>query len=155
MARLTWGPKAHENDLPRLRSLSPQSETRQPEVCMQRSCFLFTILFVMLIASHSSAQRSDSAANYTSRAMARYAHGDLDGAISDLDIAIAFDPGYAAAFYNRGQAQHDTRNHDNAIEDHSRRTAIAPRLAQAYNNRCAALKEKGELDNALADCNKA
>ena len=33
MARLTWGPKAHENDLPRLRSpLSRQSETRQGDV---------------------------------------------------------------------------------------------------------------------------
>jgi tetratricopeptide (TPR) repeat protein len=67
--------------------------------------------------------------------MARYALGDLEGAISDLDIAIAiaFDPGYAAALYNRGRAQHDKRNLDHAIEDYSRAIAIDPRLAQAYN----------------------
>lgn len=38
---------------------------------------------------------------YYNRAEIRYARGDLDGALADLDYAIELDPGFAPAYVNR------------------------------------------------------
>src|SRR5512143_584363 len=93
--------------------------------------FAATALLV-LVATPSNAQSSGSAVNYTNRGIVRFAAGDLNGAIADLDIAVAFDPSYAVAFYNRGRARHDLHNLGGAIADYTRAIELNPRLAQAY-----------------------
>jgi hypothetical protein len=56
---------------------------------MPRLCLLIAIQPLLGGASIAAAQTSRSTVDYTNRAMARYAHGDLDGAIKDFGIAIA------------------------------------------------------------------
>src|SRR5262252_4506010 len=101
------------------------------EVCMAKLCLSLTILLAGAV-SIAAAQTSRSAIAYTNRAMTRYAHGDLDGAISDLGIAIEFDSSYAAAFYDRGRVWHERGNFDEAIADYSKAIALDPRFAPAY-----------------------
>src|SRR5262245_40335814 len=66
----------------------------------------WALLLLLLIgfATTSKGQTSQSAVSYFNRAHDRYVKGDRRGAIADFDLAIIFDPKFAAAYYNRGIA---------------------------------------------------
>src|SRR5262249_35443871 len=76
-----------------------------------------------------------AASIYADRSLARYARGDLDGAMADCDQAIAIDPGLGTAYLDRGNVRAAKGDQPGAIADFSRAIAIDPRDAQAYNNR--------------------
>src|SRR5262245_23581058 len=101
---------------------------------MRRRHLVIAILIMLVGSSNAPAQKSQSAVDYTNRALVRFAAGDFDAAIADLDIALAFDPNYAIAFFNRGTAQQLKQHLDEAIADYSRAVALDPKLAEAYNN---------------------
>ena len=86
-------------------------------------------LLIALSTATGWAQSSGSAVTYNQRAIARYAKGDLAGAIEDLDIAIKFDPSYADAYNNRCALRCSKRDLDGAIADCSQAIVINPRLA--------------------------
>jgi tetratricopeptide (TPR) repeat protein len=68
--------------------------------------------------------------------------GDLAGALSEIEQALALDPAYAQAFNNRGivrQAQGDTGA---AIEDYRRAIALKPDFAKAQVNLGSALERE-------------
>src|ERR1700716_1006575 len=72
---------------------------------------------------------------YTSRGLARYRKGDVDGAIADYELAIQINPGLAPAHLNRGNTRYAKGDRDGALADWNRALRIDPRLYEAYNNR--------------------
>ena len=92
---------------------------------------------------------------YTSRGLARYRKGDVDGAIADYELAIQINPGLAEAHLNRGSARYDKGDRDGALADWNRALRIDPRLYQAYNNRGLLRANLLDIDGALADFNQA
>src|SRR5205085_6980693 len=92
---------------------------------------------------------------YTSRGLARYGQGDVDGAILDWNRAIAINPGLAAAYLDRASARYRKGDLAGALADLERALSINPRMAGAYSNRGAIRREQGETDKALADLNRA
>jgi hypothetical protein len=53
---------------------------------------------------------ADSAASYVKRGNSWFAKGDLDRAIADYDIAIAFEPDDGTVYYNRGRPASERRS---------------------------------------------
>ena len=53
--------------------------------------------------------------SYLERGNSFYAGGNLDRAIGDYDIAIAFDPGWVLGYYNRGVARYAKGDLDRAM----------------------------------------
>ena len=92
---------------------------------------------------------------YTSRGLARYRQGDVDGAIMDLDRAITINPGLAVAYLDRGTAHYTKGDKAGALADLDRALSINPRMADAYSNRGAIRREQGETEKALTDLNRA
>ncbi|HKA21287.1 MAG TPA: tetratricopeptide repeat protein, partial [Blastocatellia bacterium] len=73
---------------------------------MPRLYLLCTLLLALApLAVQAQEKRSASASSYLKRANARYAKGDIQGAIADFDIAITFDPLFATAYNNRAIAR--------------------------------------------------
>jgi tetratricopeptide (TPR) repeat protein len=89
------------------------------------------------------------------RAVAKADAGDLGGAISDLDRAIALNPAYAEAYFNRGSLRYSQGHLDQAIADFDKAIQINPKLTAAYDNRGCAKKDKGDLEEAIRDFNEA
>ena len=71
--------------------------------------------------------------------MFAYRDGDLSGALAHFNLAIAQDPGFAAAYIDRGIVFYRMRNFDRAFAD----MAQAKRLAKAAKPKSIAqLQEK-------------
>ena len=96
---------------------------------MQRLLSISMLLAVMMVIS--LAQTSNSANSYFQRAKLRLAQGDLDGAISDFDAALVFNPRLADAYVNRGVARYQKSDFASAITDFDKAIEINPRLAIA------------------------
>jgi tetratricopeptide (TPR) repeat protein len=103
------------------------------------------------------------------RALARHLRGDIQGALADLDQAIArFDrhatglyefyvhnPRLAVAHNQRGAILLARGEIIRALADFDRAVRIPPRFAEAYGNRSTARQAAGDLDSALADADRA
>ena len=120
---------------------------------MQRLLSISMLLAVMMVIS--LAQTSNSANSYFQRAKLRLAQGDLDGAISDFDAALVFNPRLADAYVNRGVARYQKLDFASAITDFDKAIEINPRLAIAYNDRGNARLAGKDVEEALADYTKA
>ena len=94
-----------------------------------------------------------AAAVYINRASARYAKGDAEGALADLDQAISIRPRLAIAFYNRGTIYANQEKAKAALADFDQAIKLDPRMANAYHNRGNLKYLSKNLDGALADYN--
>src|SRR5262245_62055823 len=66
-------------------------------------CLIVFSLVVTAWEVQAQTSRADSAASYTYRGNEWFTKGELDLAIADYNLAIAFDPRSAVAFINRGR----------------------------------------------------
>ncbi len=92
---------------------------------------------------------------YSSRAILKKALGDLDGAIEDLDQAVARLPGNYVAYVNRGVAREAKGDHDGALADYDAAIAIDPTVAAAWANRGGVKYHRGDRAGAMEDYAKA
>jgi tetratricopeptide (TPR) repeat protein len=82
------------------------------------------------------------------RGMFAYRGGDLSGALAHFNLAIAQDPGFAAAYIDRGIVFYRMRNYDRAFADMAQAKRIAradkdkPRPAAAPPEKLAATQDK-------------
>ena len=99
---------------------------------------------------------------YNNRGNARYAVGDLDGAIADYTRGIQLSPRQGTDkepsnvllglnYNGRGNALAAQGKLDLAIADYSTAIEIAPRFADAYANRGLALLRRGRTSEAEQD----
>src|SRR5260370_2726358 len=92
---------------------------------------------------------------YSNRGYARYANGDLDGAITDFDLALRINPRMAATYLDRGVVRHARGDAKGALADWNRAIEIDDHLAEGYANRGQLRGEIGDIKGSLADLNLA
>ena len=92
---------------------------------------------------------------YSMRGNAKRNLGDLDGAISDQNKALDFDPLYADGYFNRGIAKYKMGDLDGAVKDYTQVIKINPNDSDAFFNRGNVKKEMGEIKSACKDWEKA
>jgi tetratricopeptide (TPR) repeat protein len=103
---------------------------------------------VYLMANHSFSAEVENGNK-------KYIHGDLDGALSDYNKAIALNASRAEAYIGRGNVRQAKGDWDGAITDFTKAIALKPNMADPYFNRANARKAKGDLQGAVADFTKA
>ncbi len=81
--------------------------------------------------------------------------GDLDGAITAFDKAIAVAPDLSVAYLNRGLAYDRQGESARAIADLDRAVRHAPQSARAYYNRSLLLRKQGDTKRADVDEQRA
>src|SRR5260370_7718705 len=96
---------------------------------------ILAVVIIAGVAISAHAQASPSAESYLSRGNDRYTRGDLDGAIDDFGLAIAFDPKWAAAHDLRANAVYSKGNISAAIADYTTAIELNPRHASTHNDR--------------------
>ncbi len=81
--------------------------------------------------------------------------GDLAGAASHFDAALAINPEYAPAWNNRGIVLASQGRLAEAVAHYQRAVALQPGYARAHTNLAAALMSLGDLAGAEAACRRA
>lgn len=123
---------------------------------------LLAVLAVLFLPSYSFGQHSQSAKKYVRQGLQHFSRGDLAGAISLYDRALAIDPKFVEAYLNRGKAKRAGGDLDSAIADFEVVCELNPTLslnnrdmAQAYLNRGYIRSNRLDLDGALLDFDRA
>lgn len=95
------------------------------------------------------------AAAHVADGLMRAWQGDLDGAITKFDQAIALSPHDAVAYLNRGLALQRKGEFSRAGTDLDRAVRYAPGEARGHYYRSLLLRQRGEADRAKADADRA
>src|SRR5262249_50525585 len=72
---------------------------------MSRCIWLLFFLVCAISGAQAQGSRAQSAASYVERGNGWLNKGELERAIDDYSLAIAFDGGHACAYHNRGLAR--------------------------------------------------
>jgi lipoprotein NlpI len=112
-------------------------------------------LFLAMLVTLANTSCSDKGEDYVRSGYAKWAKGDLDGAIADYTKGIELKPDDAQAYYFRGDAKRVKGDSDGAIPDFTKAIQLNPNYAFAYGNRGTAKQAKGDWDGAIADYTKA
>ena len=98
----------------------------------------------------------NNAPAYNNRGNLKNSLNDPQGALSDLNRAIALDPNLAKAYYNRGNLKNSLNDPQGALSDYNRAIALDPNYTIAYYNRSNLKKNKlNDPQGALSDLNCA
>jgi len=114
----------------------------------------FLVLLAMFLTT-AIASCSNKGDDYFRSGYAKWAKGDLDGAIADYTKAIALKPDDAKAYFNRGGVKGAKGDLEGAISDYTKVIELKPDDAINYYNRGDAKRGKGDWDGAIADFTKA
>src|SRR5262245_52133479 len=108
---------------------------------------LTVLLWLVMAAANVEAQtsRASSASSYLERGNQWLAKGELDRAIADYDLAIAFDA-CAAIYNNRGLARQRKGDLAGSLSDYDRAIELNPRYAEGLINRGLFHAEQGDLN---------
>ncbi len=90
-----------------------------------------------------------------SRGSAMQTRGDLRGALTNYNQAIALDPRFAEAYVARGMIRQMTGEQEAALADYDRAIELKPQMQGLYYYRASARHASGDLAGALQDYNKA
>jgi tetratricopeptide (TPR) repeat protein len=121
------------------------------------------LLLVALAAPSVLAQSPSSPAqDHARRASERRVHGDLDGALSEYDKALADDPRAATIYVKRGGVRRAKGDLEGALADFDEAYTLDPHsvqndrfVADAFSDRGNVRTSKLDMNGALADFNKA
>ena len=92
---------------------------------------------------------------YNNRSMIRVFKGDIEGALHDLEEAIALNPNYADSYSNRGVIRAFRNDQTGAASDYEKALQLNPNLPVAYINRGILRFERQNLEGAMTDFNRA
>ena len=92
---------------------------------------------------------------YTHRAWGLQHQGNVDGALADLDRALALDPGNEEALSTRGTVHLMRQDFARARMDLDTAVRLRPQSSAAWNNRGLVRLNQGELDGAIEDFTRA
>ena len=88
---------------------------------------------------------------YSNRGNAYGNKGELERAITDLDLSILLDPKFSLAYNNRGNVYIKRNELDRALADLNQAIELDRKFQLAYLNRGLVYEKKGEQDRAIAD----
>ena len=88
---------------------------------------------------------------YSMRGNAKRNLGDIDGAISDQNKALGFDPLYIDGYFNRSSAKLKKGDFTGAIDDQNKALDFDPLYADGYFNRSSAKFNMGDFAGAIDD----
>ena len=92
---------------------------------------------------------------YLDRGEARVRKDDLDGALADLDRAVALRPDLAVTWLNRGGVKSMKKDLDGALTDFNRAAELDPSHGLAFANRAVIRLQKGDAAGAEKDATRA
>ena len=92
---------------------------------------------------------------YSMRGNAKRNLGDIDGAISDQNKALGFDPLYIDGYFNRSSAKLKKGDFTGAIDDYTKVIQINPNDSDAFFNRAYVKNKVGDMKGACEDWKKA
>ena len=72
---------------------------------------------------------------YSNRGWALNRMRDWSQSVTDLDRALALDPGLAFAYNNRGWAEYEVDHYDASLQDLNKAIELDPKMPEAYMNR--------------------
>jgi tetratricopeptide (TPR) repeat protein len=101
------------------------------------------------------AAQQATASDFLVESSEKYKKGDFEGAIADLDKAIAINPELAEAYNNRGLTYKALKEYPKAIADYDKAIEISPKLALAYTNRGIIYHALKDHTKAIADFDRA
>jgi tetratricopeptide (TPR) repeat protein len=114
-------------------------------------------VFVLLLASMTSAQCQQTAEDWFNKGNALGKQGKYeeaikayDEAIKAWDEAVRLNSNYVDAWINKGNALYDQGKHDDAIKAYDEAIRLDPNLIQAWYNRGVALEALGKTTEANA-----
>lgn len=90
---------------------------------------------------------------YALRGAAKYAKGDLEGALADIEQALLLDPHCTSALTSRATIRQGKGDFNGAMADLSTLTAVTPKATQAWAALGVLRWNRGDLDGALQDFN--
>ncbi|MCA1818395.1 MAG: hypothetical protein LC746_18795, partial [Acidobacteria bacterium] len=130
---------------------------------MKKVLLLALVFSLPSLAARAQSQAAmGGAQSFARRAAERRVRGDLDGALSDYDKAVAADPRSAEIYVKRGGVRRAKGDLDGALSDFDAAYALDPRsvqndrfVAQAFSDRGSVRTEKLDIVGALADYDKA
>jgi tetratricopeptide (TPR) repeat protein len=104
-----------------------------------------------LIEGYTSVIRDtpNSANAYALRGATKYAKGDLEGALADVEQALLLDPHCSSALGSRATIRQKKGDFNGAIEDLTKLTSETPKAVQAWGTLGVLRWNKGDLDEAL------
>jgi len=111
---------------------APQSADALNSDCWFRGLWNVGLGDAVDVCTRSIERASNAAAALDSRALIRFRTGDYEGAIADLDGALAISPGLAESHYLRAMAKMHA-GIDGAEEDLEIALLMAPHLEEFYN----------------------
>ena len=114
--------------------------------------FVLILIFGILVAHSQTLSRAE---DYYGRGVGRLEHGDLDGALADLNKAIEMLPKYSAAITARGAVKRAQGDLEGALIDYGRAIELTPDIAIPYYSRGFILLESKDFDGAIKDFDKA
>ncbi len=85
----------------------------------------------------------------------RAANGDMEGALSDFNEAIALNPTKATAFFNRGFLYNTSGQFEAAIHDFTDTIDLLPDYDEAYFQRGNSHRQLGEFQRSIQDYSQA
>ena len=110
----------------------------------------------MLLSGPVFAQnRLEEAREAQRRGSELHAQGDLQGALRELDRAVALAPEAPLAWFNRGLVHRALKNCLVAVQDFSRAIALQPDLFNALYQRASCLASAGAAESAIEDYTRA
>jgi len=96
---------------------------------------------------------------FNNRGNARYAKGDIKGALEDFNWAIRLKPDFANTYNNRANVRKAKADLAGALEDYNEAIRLKPdsivTLSKALGNRANVRRILGDLDGALDDISRA
>jgi tetratricopeptide (TPR) repeat protein len=98
---------------------------------------------------------TDPATLYYWRGLVRYDYREWNGALSDFDQAIRYNPRHLQALIKRGNACLNKGDHEDAIRTYNKALAVDPKSPLIWNNRGLAWLHLAELEAARNDFNHA
>jgi tetratricopeptide (TPR) repeat protein len=117
---------------------------------------LLALILLPPAAAIADAQsRADSARSYVARGASWLEKGEIERAINDYDLALAFDPRSVAAWLNRGVARSRKGDCEGAFNDYTKALELDPLQYAAWNEMGNLLAEKGDLKGAIAAFDRA
>jgi tetratricopeptide (TPR) repeat protein len=89
------------------------------------------------------------------RAISKSNSNDLDGAISDNDLAIEMEPRKFEAYSNRGKLHNTLRHYEQALADYTHAIYLNPQATFAFLGRAVTNLNLGNYTEAIADASHA